>query len=586
MYLCFGSQKFLPMEADRQGLRDNKEYEDCFYFLSSECKRGDQCSFRHNEIAKSSSTLCPKWDQTKECTFDCPNRHSYYQFEKSKGSDFCYFEVTLKGCRKPYCEFRHRNPEKDAWKNVKSVPEGRFMPIPHAPGTAYLKLLEEQERLESMQPKKDPNYGYSNGDDLDNNYYSNDYSLNSGYEKPYYGSQSGKTIKNNIPRKTFVSPHNKSNNDKGNGECRKTTRKGATTTISTAAIRKPDPVSEENEDEDDDQTLTEATSPNESHSLQSPSLDNNEDDSSYQNRRQYVQSENKLYYDPQNNYFTTGNYYTTDEDPNLGKEGDKIYEDVVYFQSQVLEEKRQEMERNAYNQQHSYPQYNQSAQKSVPNTNYFNRKIDIPSKIPSSNSYNYQEINNEQQFNIEHRMSANTSNNFMRPPSTSNLSTHEEYDLKERESPISNNMYNAPVSNFKKSNDIPAHNFETTDVHRDRYEASKTQNGNKAPFYSCASKTPIKSYGYAKKPDVASTAQNSNSIDSSRNNNEDYGSCRKQLKNNMKQKITSLRNKGDTEFIESIRNENKTLDNEIAEIEDEIAWVSQFLNKIQNTKRR
>ncbi|ELA40892.1 uncharacterized protein VICG_02072 [Vittaforma corneae ATCC 50505] len=96
--------------------QEDRDVEDCYYFLYSTCKRGSNCGYRHNPMAKTNTTLCPQWASTKKCTLDCPMRHSLYHLQKKRSEDFCYFENTEQGCTKPYCEFKHKNPTKDVWK--------------------------------------------------------------------------------------------------------------------------------------------------------------------------------------------------------------------------------------------------------------------------------------------------------------------------------------------------------------------------------------------------------------------------------------------------------------------------------------
>lgn len=94
-----------------------KAYEDCYYFLYSNCKRGDTCIYRHCLEAKTSTKLCPEWEKTKKCSLNCPFRHSYYHLQKKRSNDMCYFEETPQGCTKPYCEYKHKDTSRDIWKN-------------------------------------------------------------------------------------------------------------------------------------------------------------------------------------------------------------------------------------------------------------------------------------------------------------------------------------------------------------------------------------------------------------------------------------------------------------------------------------
>lgn len=97
--------------------------EDCYYFLYSQCSKPD-CVFRHCLNAKENPILCKTWKLKKQCKIDCPFRHSTYHLNKKRHEMMCYWEKTT-GCTKEYCEFRHENSEKDAWKEsrVKSLNE-------------------------------------------------------------------------------------------------------------------------------------------------------------------------------------------------------------------------------------------------------------------------------------------------------------------------------------------------------------------------------------------------------------------------------------------------------------------------------
>jgi len=96
--------------------RDEKSLEDCYYFLYSNCRKGDECEYRHRPESKTNPVLCERWSQTKVCTQDCPLRHSYHHLKKKRTDDQCYWETQEGGCTRKFCEFRHRDPQKDAWR--------------------------------------------------------------------------------------------------------------------------------------------------------------------------------------------------------------------------------------------------------------------------------------------------------------------------------------------------------------------------------------------------------------------------------------------------------------------------------------
>lgn len=106
------------MNQDKnQQLNSERMYEDCYYFLYSSCRRGAACIYRHSQEAKSSTKLCPEWEKTKTCTLTCPLRHSFYHLQKKRSNDLCYFEETPQGCTKAYCEYKHKDVTRDAWKS-------------------------------------------------------------------------------------------------------------------------------------------------------------------------------------------------------------------------------------------------------------------------------------------------------------------------------------------------------------------------------------------------------------------------------------------------------------------------------------
>lgn len=92
--------------------------EDCYYFLYSSCTK-KKCIFRHSEAAKKNLILCKKWAQKNNCQLDCPFRHSDYHLKKDRKEIFCYWEEMEQGCQREFCNFKHKNPSKDEWKQIK-----------------------------------------------------------------------------------------------------------------------------------------------------------------------------------------------------------------------------------------------------------------------------------------------------------------------------------------------------------------------------------------------------------------------------------------------------------------------------------
>ncbi len=137
----------------------NKDFtEDCYYFLYSTCKRGDQCLYRHNELSKQCNILCKQWESNKQCSEDCPFRHSYYHLQKPRNENYCYWEENG-GCAKEFCEFKHKDVAKDEWKlgKVKKLDVIRKEKNESAkqPIVAIDKEEFEKERRKIRQEKKD-----------------------------------------------------------------------------------------------------------------------------------------------------------------------------------------------------------------------------------------------------------------------------------------------------------------------------------------------------------------------------------------------------------------------------------------------
>ncbi|KAI5166400.1 hypothetical protein NEIG_01263 [Nematocida sp. ERTm5] len=91
--------------------------EDCFYFITSTCARGPQCTYRHSQEAKNCQIVCSNWKNGTECLDACPYRHSDYQI-KEKPAVECYWE-THGGCKKADCPYVHKQ---SASQPVKSDP--------------------------------------------------------------------------------------------------------------------------------------------------------------------------------------------------------------------------------------------------------------------------------------------------------------------------------------------------------------------------------------------------------------------------------------------------------------------------------
>ncbi|XP_033751303.1 zinc finger CCCH domain-containing protein 11A-like isoform X2 [Pecten maximus] len=86
--------------------------DDCFYFYTSTCAKGDDCAYRHCEAARNSTMTCVFWKQNKCKSTECPYRHSEMikPIMQNKAELPCYFETIASGCTRSSCPFKHLKP--------------------------------------------------------------------------------------------------------------------------------------------------------------------------------------------------------------------------------------------------------------------------------------------------------------------------------------------------------------------------------------------------------------------------------------------------------------------------------------------
>lgn len=121
----------------------SKTGDDCRFFYSSTCTKGDSCPFRHVEAARNSAVVCNFWKQ-KNCTkIECPYRHSNIN---SKAVP-CYWENQPNGCTKGDCVFQHFKPHPDQGGQASSGSGPVLQPI-------IVNPAEDSSDMDS--PKKRP----------------------------------------------------------------------------------------------------------------------------------------------------------------------------------------------------------------------------------------------------------------------------------------------------------------------------------------------------------------------------------------------------------------------------------------------
>jgi len=82
---------------------ENKKLEDCHFFLSGHCAKGDGCDYRHKAAVKF-QPICTQWLCGKCAEPNCPNRHPTLPRQKDGARTVCFYN---QGCTKPECTFFH-----------------------------------------------------------------------------------------------------------------------------------------------------------------------------------------------------------------------------------------------------------------------------------------------------------------------------------------------------------------------------------------------------------------------------------------------------------------------------------------------
>ncbi|KAJ2887211.1 hypothetical protein H4R27_000007 [Coemansia aciculifera] len=104
---------------------------DCHFFLTSSCRNGDQCPFRHSEAAKGTEEVCSDYAQTGQCpASDCGKRHTEVSSRSTKPPSevACRNEENGGTCTRSGCIFKHVRATQPGGLNVAAkafVPQGR-----------------------------------------------------------------------------------------------------------------------------------------------------------------------------------------------------------------------------------------------------------------------------------------------------------------------------------------------------------------------------------------------------------------------------------------------------------------------------
>lgn len=82
--------------------------EDCYFFMTDSCAKGNTCPFRHSERARNTYEVCPEWSVKHTCSqADCGLRHSTFHLPVEPRDESCFFERTKGACTRDDCPFKH-----------------------------------------------------------------------------------------------------------------------------------------------------------------------------------------------------------------------------------------------------------------------------------------------------------------------------------------------------------------------------------------------------------------------------------------------------------------------------------------------
>ncbi|ESN92346.1 hypothetical protein HELRODRAFT_89617, partial [Helobdella robusta] len=82
-----------------------KQPDDCYFYYYSNCSKGAECKFRHEEAARGSEVTCRLWKEGKCFHQGCTFRHMIIQKDRSQIP--CYWQSQPSGCQKQHCPFLH-----------------------------------------------------------------------------------------------------------------------------------------------------------------------------------------------------------------------------------------------------------------------------------------------------------------------------------------------------------------------------------------------------------------------------------------------------------------------------------------------
>ncbi|KAF8795631.1 Zinc finger CCCH domain-containing protein like [Argiope bruennichi] len=120
--------------------------QDCYFYFYSSCAKGDECPFRHCELALGTETVCSLWREGRCFRSNCKFRHMESRINRAMIP--CYWENQPGGCRKPHCVFLHRKLR----NGVQVIKDTPGLILPTSDGKISPKLPDLNET--SIVPSK------------------------------------------------------------------------------------------------------------------------------------------------------------------------------------------------------------------------------------------------------------------------------------------------------------------------------------------------------------------------------------------------------------------------------------------------
>ncbi|KFM80862.1 Zinc finger CCCH domain-containing protein 11A, partial [Stegodyphus mimosarum] len=120
--------------------------DDCYFYYYSSCTKGDDCPFRHCQLALGTETVCTLWREGRCFRSNCKFRHMESRINRATIP--CYWENQPGGCRKPHCVFLHQKVR----SNIHGVVENQKLILPvctNVQTVTVTKVLEANDPVKN-----------------------------------------------------------------------------------------------------------------------------------------------------------------------------------------------------------------------------------------------------------------------------------------------------------------------------------------------------------------------------------------------------------------------------------------------------